>query len=129
LLGQLIPILQQIAGPREIRCRVDDALLHGQHGVSLALIVNELVVNALQHGEGTVEIIFEVRGETASLEISDGGAGLPTGFDPKVQTSTGVYLVGNLVSMDLKGVIAFENRPEGRVARVRITFLIAAPGE
>jgi two-component sensor histidine kinase len=122
LFEQLVPMLQQIAGPRSIHYCADDAPLLGQQGVSLALIVNELVLNALKHGQGEVEINFRIHEDAACLEVSDDGEGLPDDFDPAVQASTGIYLVENLASMDLKGVTAYENRPEGSGARVTVTF-------
>ena len=129
LLEQLIPMLQQIAVPRQIRFRADEARLLAQQGVSLSLIVNELVLNALKHGEGEVEVTFRVEGANACLEVCDDGDGLPEAFDPAVQASTGIYLIENLACMDLKGATAYENRPEGTGARVSVTFPIGTRDE
>jgi len=124
LFKQLIPMLQQIAVPRQIRYTAEDARLLGQQGVSLSLIINELVLNALKHGEGDVEVTFRVNGHSASLEVCDDGHGLPDGFDPDEQASTGIYLVENLAVMDLKGTTAYENREGGKGARITVTFPI-----
>ena len=126
LLGQLIPMLQQIAVPRLIHYRIEDVALLAQQGVSLSLIVNELVLNALKHGQGDVEVTFRTQGEAAVLEVSDDGDGLPPGFDPAVQASTGIYLVQNLALMDLHGETAYENRSASRGACIRVTFPLPA---
>lgn len=122
LLGELIPMLQQIAMPRIVRYEVAEVALYSQQGVSLALIVNELVLNALKHGEGAVDVVFDADDTTATLQVSDDGAGLPEDFDPDMQGSTGIYLVENLATMDLKGTIVYENRPDGQGARIKVTF-------
>jgi two-component sensor histidine kinase/PAS domain-containing protein len=129
LLGQLIPMLQQIAVPRLISYNVDDARLLAQKGISLSLIVNELVLNALKHGQGDVEVTFRVDGMEACLEVCDDGEGLPDAFDPEAQTSTGIYLVENLAAMDLRGATRYENRPERQGARIIITFPVGTRDE
>ncbi|MCW3095135.1 MAG: signal transduction histidine kinase [Chthonomonadaceae bacterium] len=129
LLGQLIPMLQQIAVPRLITYSVDDARLRAQQGVSLSLIVNELVLNALKHGQGDVEVTFRVDGTEACLEVCDDGKGLPDAFDPEAQASTGIYLVENLAAMDLRGVARYENRPGRQGARIVVTFPIGSRDE
>ena len=75
------------------------------HDVVLAL--HEAVVNALQHGEGRVEIEIEVRAGRVVATVRDGGAGL----DPSLlvapcpgmdERGRGLYLVAQL--MDEVGV-------------------------
>ena len=126
LLEELIPMLQQIAVPRSIRYAVDDAPLLGQQGVSLALIVNELVLNGLKHGLGDVEVTFRIQDKDACLEVCDDGHGLPEDFDPDVQASTGLTLLESLASMDLRGVTAYENRLDCSGARIKVTFPLTA---
>ena len=93
---------------------------------ALALIMNELVLNALKHGQGHIEVIFCCNGEEARLEVRNEGDGLPPGFDPNAEASTGMDLVANLVSWDLQGTIAYQNRSDHNGTRVTVTFPLAA---
>lgn len=122
LFESLLPMLQQIAAPRSLTYRVADARITGSQGTSLALITNELVLNALKHGRGEVEVSFEVREDSAILEVCDDGEGLPEDFDCVLEGNTGMALLQNLATWDLQGTIAFENRPDSNGARVRVAF-------
>ena len=113
VLEKLLPLMQQTAGARHIRYHLEEAQFPVSRCTSLALIVNELVNNAIKHGEGEVEVTLGVEGKQASLEVCDHGPGLPEGFDPELVTSTGLELVTNLTHTDLGGKIVFSARPEG----------------
>jgi two-component sensor histidine kinase len=122
LLGQLLQMLHEIAAPRSLTYTVIDAPLQGQQAISLALVLNELVLNALKHGRGAVEVSFRVHCGSAELEVLDNGRGFSEGFDPDVQGGTGMTLTSSLVSWDLQGAISYKNRPDGNGTTVRVTF-------
>lgn len=70
--------------------------------VSLGLIVNELVTDALKHafiGRDAGRIAVEVREEAdmLMLDIRDDGVGLPEGFNPDSSQGFGFQLIGLLV--------------------------------
>jgi two-component sensor histidine kinase len=93
----------------------------------LALVLTELLQNALQHGfaypepaqgaaarsTGTVEV-SAVRGpERLSVMVCDDGIGLPDDFDPEASTSLGLQIVRTLVVGELGGKLEITPRPEG----------------
>jgi PAS domain S-box-containing protein len=121
-IAQLVPLIQSMAGPtRRIRLSVADGRLPVKLGTSLAVLINELVSNAVKHGSGEIELSFSVTGDIARLAVSDQGIGFPRSFDPVRQANTGMELIESLSRWDLQGQTSYENRPEGG-ARVVVTF-------
>ena len=79
-----------------------------QQATSCALIVNELLQNAVEHGfanrsEGLVRVRLSDEGDGYILEIADNGAGLAPGFNPDHDGSLGLQIVRTLVRDDLRG--------------------------
>ena len=128
LAGEILDLLaaSQLAPDFHLERRFtgDAFLLPPDDCTDLALVVNELLMNAIGHafrGRSRGRIDFDVRvGEReAALVIADDGVGLPEGFSVKEATSLGLQLVRTMVEVDLGGRVAFEG-DEG--TRVRITL-------
>lgn len=79
------------------------------HAVPLALIAQEVVVNAIKHGGGDPRLRIAVcrQGDEAELTISDHGLGLPDGVDPLRNGSMGGRLIRGLASQ-IQGHAAYE---------------------
>jgi two-component sensor histidine kinase len=112
-MNKLLPLLQQTIGTRRIHADVDDALIPLKQGVSLALLVSELVSNAVKHAVGEVGLVLSVSEQTLCLTVNDDGAGFPDDFDPLLAANTGLELVESFARYDLGGTIRYGNRPEG----------------
>src|SRR5205807_995289 len=94
-----------------------------------ALIVNELVNNALKYSEGDIEVYYRVTGEQAMLEVFDHGEGFPPDFEPLRASNVGLELVHNLTRWDLHGLEQYDNR-EGGGGRVTVTMpLVETAGQ
>jgi two-component sensor histidine kinase len=113
LLNDLIPMLQSTSAERPIEFEIADARLTARQGTSLALVVNELVSNALKYGVGLIRIRFTVKDGNAYLEVCDDGPGFPEGFDPIASANTGLELVQHLSRWDLEGTVLYRTRAEG----------------
>jgi len=79
-----------------------------QQATSCALVMNELLHNAVEHGfettnEGTVTLRLASEGNRVTLVVVDDGKGLPTGFTLQGDQSLGLQIVQTLVREDLKG--------------------------
>ncbi len=120
ILERLIPTLQKTVN-REVRYRCDDVVLPVKKVTSLILLTSELVSNAIKHGEGTIEVSFDVQNLTATLVVEDDGPGFPEDFDPLLAANTGLGLIQSFAEFDLRGHLRFENRTEGG-GRVVVTF-------
>ncbi len=110
----------------------------GSHDATLlALLLNELISNAILHGfEGLERGKISVRawlapgnaaGESRTanqspmirLEVADDGVGLPDGFDPHKHRNLGLSIVRTLVESDLRGEFTIEcGEHGGTVAKV-----------
>ncbi len=89
-----------------------------------ALVINELLLNALEHGysdqsDGTVSITLKETIDDIMIEIQDDGSGLPENFDARIDGSLGLSIVRTLVEDGLSG--HFELRNHGGVAAI-VTF-------
>lgn len=121
ILEQLLPMLQQTAGAKEIGFTAEDAPLSSRQGTSLALVTNELISNALKHGNNRVEVSLTVQNGMATLEVLDDGPGFLLDFDPTCSANTGLELVENLSRWDLDGSAIYTNGPDGG-ACVKVEF-------
>lgn len=72
--------------------------LNIEHAAPVALLVNEVLTNALKYAYPNAEPGAEVRVivEPSSLEIADDGVGLPAGFERENVDSLGIRLVRSL---------------------------------
>jgi two-component sensor histidine kinase len=120
-LERLLPMLQQIVGERRIDWSVEDVELPIKQGLSLAVLINELVSNAVKHGGQGVNLRLDVSDKTVTLEVTDDGHGFPMPFDPLSQSHFGLELVESVGRIDLGGKMTYENLPEGG-ACVRLVF-------
>ncbi len=107
--------------------------LPSQQATACALVINELIHNALEHGfekqkTGQVRVVLGDSGHTVRLEVSDDGSRLPDDFDLDVPRSLGLQIVRSLVQDDLRGQLRLENRDQGVVATVEFPRLTAAQG-
>ncbi|GCE76304.1 sensor histidine kinase [Cellulomonas biazotea] len=87
-----------------------------EDATALALVLTELVTNAVEHGfdgreSGTVEIVVERDGDDLRVEVADDGAGLPA--DRGAGTGLGTQIVSTLVTNEMGGTISWGAREGG----------------
>ncbi|MBO0837636.1 MAG: sensor histidine kinase, partial [Actinobacteria bacterium] len=79
----------------------------------LALVLTELMQNALQHGfsapgratAGCLEVVASREQGTLTVTVADNGIGLPADFDLESSTSLGLQIVRTLVLSELGGTL------------------------
>ncbi|PJI94221.1 sensor histidine kinase [Luteimicrobium subarcticum] len=109
-------------------------LIPAQDATPLALVLTELVTNAVEHGfvgrsVGTVEIIAERAERSLAVTVRDDGTGLPDGKGP--MTGLGTQIVNTLVTNEMGGTIEWTPRPEGGTSvrlEVRLRVGKSVPG-
>ena len=127
ILGKLRPLLQDLVGEATLSFDIDNVSLPIRQGTSLAVLVNELVSNAVKHGDGLIEITLkELEGQQARLAVRDHGTGFPANFNPRKAANTGLELIDSLGRWDLHGTITYANHPEGG-AVIAVTFPLDTP--
>jgi len=92
----------------DARIEGDDPNLPSRQATSLALVVNELLQNAMEHAfpgraGGRVAITLAQSRDAIRVEVQDDGVGLPAGFSLGRSADLGLQIVRTLVQEDLKG--------------------------
>lgn len=110
----------------QTRCTGATLILPSSYASSLGLVLNELVLNAAEHGfegrrKGTMQLVTAEDAQGYTLVFTDDGCGIPEDFDPVHARSLGVSIMRTLVEGDLGGAIAYDAPPDGGT-RVTITF-------
>lgn len=130
VLSALVPMVLSSTGidPNKVQLTlaVPPIVLSSKRATALALIVNELVSNAVKHafrkrGTGMLQVSLHQDSEELVLRVSDDGPGLPPGFDLDRQARVGLDVVQVLAQRDLEGSFKLYNRA-GTVAEVRFSF-------
>jgi two-component sensor histidine kinase len=114
-------------GPRKrvnVAIEGPDFSLPTQQATSCALVMNELLQNAVEHGfmgrdEGSITIRLREGDASMVIEVIDDGVGLPPDFDPVVSSTLGLQIVQTLVRDDLHGQLEILN---GRGVTARMSF-------
>ncbi len=88
----------------------------------LAMVLTELLQNALQHGfsgpqavrgQGLIEVVVVREPDRLTVTVADTGVGLPEGFELESATSLGLQIVRTLVVGELGGRLRITPRPGG----------------
>ena len=114
ILNQMQAGLLDPNRPINLRLKGPSIFLTARQATSCALVINELLQNALEHGydqregEGTISLTFEDEGDRVMLRVHDNGRGLPADFDLEHVDSLGLRIVRTLVTEDLKGHIELQ---------------------
>jgi two-component sensor histidine kinase len=96
-------------------------MLSASVATPLALVLTELLHNAVQHGlalpgapaTGTLEVAADRSSDRLAVTVSDNGAGFPDGFDLESTTSLGLQIVRTLVVSELGGTLAISPWQDG----------------
>ncbi|RAY13427.1 ATPase [Actinomadura craniellae] len=92
-------------------------VLPAQIATPLAMVLTELLQNALQHGLPHRRGLLEVRAardqERLEVVVADDGVGLPPDFDVEAATSLGLQIVRTLIVGELGGRLDFRARLGG----------------
>ncbi len=100
--------------------------LPSKQATALALVMNELISNALEHAfedsrPGHLLITLEQDGPRITVTVADDGRGLPADFDLNHADGLGLQIARTLVEKDLVGFLQIERRPTGG-SQATLTF-------
>jgi two-component system, sensor histidine kinase PdtaS len=137
IAGRVATMAGEVSAPE---ARVQPALV-GEFGqlsaavaTPLALVLTELMQNALQHGlsgpgyavGGFLEVAARRKPGLLSVSVTDNGAGLPDDFDLESTSSLGLQIVRTLVLTELDGKLEIGPR-EGGGTRVLVELPLDEP--
>lgn len=114
----------EASGAKSIVCLVSavETTLPSDKAVPFALIVAELISNALEHGfadqpRGTIRVDLAAMEAEHVLTISDDGKGLPEGFSVESAADMGLRIVQSL-AQQLNGRFSIEEHGAGTTCRL-----------
>jgi two-component sensor histidine kinase len=110
----------------------ETGLVPASVATSLALVVAELVHNAIEHGiaersSGVVAVSMRRLPGELHLVVRDDGTGLPDGFDIDSSANLGLAIVKTVVGDDLRGTLSFSSA-RGTTVTIRVP-VPELPGE
>jgi two-component sensor histidine kinase len=115
-----------IAPGKHIKIKIEgpDILLPSSQATSVALILNELTQNAVEHGfgegndDGHIWLTLAEDAHHIRIAVCNDGAPLPSGFDFRRADSLGLQIVDSLTRGDLQGKFTLTTEDERTVAAV-----------
>jgi len=130
--GRILTQFQQgmVDPDKHIRLELtgEPIFLPARQATACSLIINELLLNSLEHGfeqkrEGVIWVNLEDSGEEVIIMVSDDGDGVPDDFQLDQATSLGLQIVRILVEDDLKGTIDLDKKDDSEEGlTVKIVF-------
>jgi PAS domain S-box-containing protein len=133
LISTIVSTLVSSSGGRsghpEVTMELEHLWLNAEQAVALALIVNELLANALLHGQppATHPLRLQVRcaqfGNEARLVFADNGGGFSGAQDWREFKGQGMNIVAQLAQVNLRGTLEISTRDSGVCAELRFEIL------
>ncbi|MBC7237687.1 MAG: sensor histidine kinase, partial [Chloroflexi bacterium] len=127
IIGQIRDSLLDPSRHIELRMSTGETIwLPAESATRCALVINELVQNAIEHGmadreEGQVTIELQDDGNIVTIVVTDNGVGLPEGFDLQTNANLGLQIVKSMVERDLRGSFALTT--ENGMTRATVRFV------
>ena len=112
--------------PNEIQIKKvgEFGLISSMVATPLALVLTELIHNALEHGLSNsgdlVELRINRQAASMTITVTDNGAGIPNDFSLELNTNLGLQIVQTLTKNELAGKIEFIKQNIG--TQVEISF-------
>lgn len=105
-----------------VKLDLDDIFIPYNKASSIALVVNELVINCLKHAfpvdyQGKINITCKRNDDIVELIVRDNGIGIPEGFDLNDLQSLGLSIVESIINNEIKGKIDFAD-DDGFIVKV-----------
>lgn len=122
VMGHIFDLAARNMTDREFMIRTEfkgpRLILPSKCASSVALVLNELVLNAMEHAftgrkSGLIGLAVQEDADYWHLDFYDDGVGLPEGFADMPRKSLGLTIVQTLVEGDLGGTFSIENDERG----------------
>jgi two-component sensor histidine kinase len=101
----------------DIHVQGPEIYLASKQATAFALVLNELVSNAIEHGfrertQGEIEVELDWDGADVWVRVQDDGAGLLPAFDLTTSRGLGLQITRTLVEKDLRGKFSLTTNEE-----------------
>jgi two-component sensor histidine kinase len=113
---------------RAITIDADETRLPSDRIMSIGLVVNEFVSNAMKHAfppghDGVIDISFRTEGIEHVLRMADNGVGVPADFSIDSRKGLGMRVMNSL-AQQLRGRLSHEGSANGAVFVIRFPILV-----
>jgi len=121
-LGAMVTEVSAVGAPVRVHREGSFGLVLSEVATALAMVVTELLQNAVEHGYadsapesgvGRIDVFVRRPSGRLLVTVEDHGRGLPDGFDLERSTNLGLSIVKTLVESELKGTLRIEQRNGG----------------
>ena len=126
----LLGIIQSMGEPdikieTEVITTPEVILLPSARANSVALILNELINNAVKHAfigklSGKLSIYLNLTHNLLKITIKDNGTGLPADFDPEKHANLGWRIILSLLTDDLMGDYEINSDENGTTINITV---------
>ncbi|MDR4890065.1 histidine kinase dimerization/phosphoacceptor domain -containing protein [Fredinandcohnia sp. QZ13] len=108
-----------------IQFELEDIFIPYNKATSIALIINELVINCFKHAfsdddSGIIVITCKKIDNTIYLSVRDNGRGVPENFDMSKLASLGLSIIQGIVSSDFQGQMTFESTKGNTLVEIKL---------
>lgn len=117
---KIVGVVRAHLVPPELRLRIEvepcPVLLPSEAATTLAIIINELIANAIEHGfagrtRGLIRISGHELDGMITVRVADNGGSLPANFDASASDSMGLTVIRSLVDLPLRGTFSLHREP------------------
>jgi two-component sensor histidine kinase len=111
--GTIEGLCHHLADTYDVAIHVEQAspvVINASHSTALAVIVNELVTNAIKHGGSPVKVTLGTAKDSIWISVASADGQLPDGFAIEEQRGFGLHAVHSMVTA-LNGTITARNLP------------------
>jgi two-component system, sensor histidine kinase PdtaS len=131
----VLAMCAEVAAPEsrvEVRRHGSFGVLEAEVATPLAMVLTELVQNAVEHAFAGRAGVVEVRpvryADRLEVAVRDDGRGLPEGFDLAASPRLGLQIVRTLVDGELRGTLELVAQEVGTEARLVVPLGVSPGG-
>ena len=108
-----------------IQLELDDIFIPYNKATSIALVINELVINCFKHAfadDDIGEIVIKCKrvDQTIYLSVTDNGRGFPENFDMTKSASLGLSIIQGIVTSEFQGQMTFESKKGNTLVEIKL---------
>ncbi len=125
LMERLCQHLERAGGGRQVgfRTEVSFCEIETTRATHAAIIVNELLTNAMKHARTSIQLMLECDGAQVVMTVTDDGAALPDAFDMDGQAGFGLRVV-TMIADRIGGAVTIGRGTDG-ATRAVLTMPVA----
>ena len=123
VIGEITNTIRHAIPFRELVAHLDEILLPSKIACTISVIVNELLSNAIKHGNGVIELTLTKERDMATLSVINECSKFPENMTDSISGRNGLSIVEALSKGDLGVSPSYLNTSSGK-AKASVTFSI-----